>query len=101
MTSLSPAPALRAWPQRLPAPTFWGFLALLAVLFAAAYCVGSAVGPVSPGLRPVNSSGSSGASGASGASGSGQGSGGSGGMPGMGGSGEMPGMGGMGGGAAR
>ncbi|UCM89828.1 hypothetical protein [Streptomyces marincola] len=30
-----------------------GFLVLLAVLFAAAYAAGSAVGPVAPGPRPA------------------------------------------------
>lgn len=35
----------------LPPPRFFGFLLLLAVVFAVAYAVGSAVGPVAPDMR--------------------------------------------------
>ncbi|GAA2106891.1 hypothetical protein [Streptomyces synnematoformans] len=35
----------------LPPPRFFGFLLVLAVVFAVAYGVGSAVGPVAPDMR--------------------------------------------------
>ncbi|MFJ5678943.1 hypothetical protein [Streptomyces sp. NPDC093097] len=71
------SPAARPLPFRrlLPAPSVLGFVALLALLCGLSYAVGSAVGPVAPGLHPADRSrpGSSEPSGG----------GGPGGMPGM------------------
>jgi hypothetical protein len=81
-------------PRRLlpgPASALCGFLLLLALVFGASYAVGSAVGPVWPGMHGNGSAGSGSGGGSSG------GGGGSGGgmedMPGMGASmRDMPGM---------
>lgn len=37
--------------RSLPPPAFWTFLLLLVVVFAGAYAVGRAVGPVAPGMH--------------------------------------------------
>ncbi|MGD3106051.1 hypothetical protein [Streptomyces sp. YGL11-2] len=48
-------PARPPSPARfLPARPVVGFLALLALLFALSYAVGTAVGPVAPGLHPAD-----------------------------------------------
>ncbi|QHC22527.1 hypothetical protein [Streptomyces sp. GS7] len=48
-------PARPPFPARfLPARPVVGFLALLALLFALSYAVGTAVGPVAPGLHPAD-----------------------------------------------
>ncbi|NSC25356.1 hypothetical protein FM076_31080 [Streptomyces albus subsp. chlorinus] len=50
-------------PRRLPpapAPALCGFLLLLALVFAASYTVGSAVGPVAPGMHGTGSGGGEG-----------------------------------------
>ncbi|GAA2654580.1 MULTISPECIES: hypothetical protein [Streptomyces] len=43
--------ALRRW---APPPALVGFLALLAVMFAAAYGVGASAGPVAPGMHSTD-----------------------------------------------
>ncbi|MGW7006886.1 hypothetical protein ACWGCW_29760 [Streptomyces sp. NPDC054933] len=53
-----------------PASAVWGFLVLLALLFAASYAVGMAAGPVAPGMHRMGG-------------GTGGGGAGEGGMPGM------------------
>ncbi|MCX4405405.1 hypothetical protein ACFV8Z_41075 [Streptomyces sp. NPDC059837] len=69
-------------PRRLlPPPALCGFLLLLALAFSVSYAVGSAAGPVAPGMHGTGSAGT----GSGGDSGSG---GGVGDMPGMHGSGE-------------
>ncbi|WP_274919412.1 hypothetical protein [Streptomyces sp. WZ-12] len=51
-----PRPSPRPLPFRLllPAPAVLGFVALLALLGALSYAVGSAAGPVAPGLHPAD-----------------------------------------------
>ncbi|MFE7430484.1 MULTISPECIES: hypothetical protein [unclassified Streptomyces] len=44
-------PVPEAKTVRFPPPALWGFLFLLGVLFAGAYAVGAAVGPVAPGMH--------------------------------------------------
>ncbi|MGW7244436.1 hypothetical protein [Streptomyces sp. NPDC054804] len=58
--------------RRLPPPALCGFLLLLALVFSASYAVGTAVGPVAPGMRGTGSAGS-GSGGDGGAGGSGGG----------------------------
>ncbi|MEV7503176.1 hypothetical protein [Streptomyces sp. NPDC093018] len=41
----------------LPSPALWGFLLLLTLLFAVSYAVGSAAGPVAPGIHGTGSGG--------------------------------------------
>ncbi|MCX5419281.1 hypothetical protein [Streptomyces sp. NBC_00078] len=79
---LSPPSAGGAARRLLPAPALCGFLLLLALVFSVSYAVGSAAGPVAPGMHGTGRTGSSG--------GSGGGGGGGGGMD------DMPGMGGHG-----
>ncbi|MFJ4466352.1 hypothetical protein ACIP2X_02405 [Streptomyces sp. NPDC089424] len=43
--------APRALKDLLPPPALGGFLLLLALVFVVAYAVGSAVGPVAPGMH--------------------------------------------------
>lgn len=69
-------PLRQALTRFLPARPVLGFLALLVVLGTLSYAVGTAVGPVAPGLRPAGGSGSGG--------GAPDGGGGMGGMHGMG-----------------
>lgn len=40
-----------------PSPVLYGFLLLLAVMFTVSYAVGSAVGPVSPGMSGSSDTG--------------------------------------------
>ncbi|MFD6185234.1 hypothetical protein [Streptomyces goshikiensis] len=48
----SPAPAAASGVGRwAPPPALVGFLVLLGLMFAGAYAVGSAAGPVAPGMR--------------------------------------------------
>ncbi|WP_340380246.1 hypothetical protein U5640_31975 [Streptomyces sp. SS7] len=84
---LSPPSVGGAARRLLPAPALCGFLLLLALVFSVSYAVGSAAGPVAPGMHGTGRTGSSDGNGGS------DGGGGSGGgmddMPGMGhGSGE-------------
>ncbi|WP_335939341.1 hypothetical protein [Streptomyces sp. PTD5-9] len=44
-------PVPEAKNARFPPSALWGFLFLLGVLFAGAYAVGAAVGPVAPGIH--------------------------------------------------
>ncbi|MEU0405107.1 hypothetical protein ABZ318_33830 [Streptomyces sp. NPDC006197] len=37
-----------------PAPAVWGFLLLLALVFAGSYALGSAVGPIGPGTQSTS-----------------------------------------------
>ncbi|MEV8598303.1 hypothetical protein AB0465_00105 [Streptomyces griseoviridis] len=76
---LSPPSAGGAGRRLLPAPALCGFLLLLALVFSVSYAVGSAAGPVAPGMHGTGRTGSSGGSGGS--------DGGGGGMD------DMPGMG--------
>jgi hypothetical protein len=73
----SPAGAIAR--RLLPPPALCGFLLLLALAFSVSYAVGSAAGPVAPGIHGTGSAGSG--------NGGGGGDGGSGGgmedMPGM------------------
>ncbi|MFI1648374.1 hypothetical protein ACH4XT_15740 [Streptomyces avidinii] len=46
-----PTPAITTLKQWAPPPALVGFLALLICMFAAAYGVGAAAGPVAPGMR--------------------------------------------------
>ncbi|MFJ9351070.1 hypothetical protein [Streptomyces sp. NPDC101237] len=60
----------------LPSPALWGFLLLLALVFSVSYAVGSAAGPVAPGMHGTGmhgtgSGGSGGGDGGSGGSGGG------------------------------
>ncbi|UXX91371.1 hypothetical protein N7U49_01560 [Streptomyces sp. AD2-2] len=73
-------------PRRLlPPPALCGFLVLLALVFSVSYAIGSAAGPVAPGMRGTGSAGT----GTGGDAGTGDGSsGGTQNMPGMHGSGE-------------
>ncbi|WDO10577.1 hypothetical protein ME763_35785 [Streptomyces murinus] len=47
----------------LPPPALGGFLLLLMLLFAVSYAVGSAAGPVAPGLHGTGSGGNGGSGG--------------------------------------
>ncbi|WKX73516.1 hypothetical protein [Streptomyces sp. XD-27] len=49
--------------QHSPTVVLTGFLLLLAAMFGVAYAVGSAVGPVAPGMHEKGGSGGSGGSG--------------------------------------
>lgn len=40
-----------------PAPALWGFLLLLALVFAGAYALGVAVGPIGTGPQPPSTTG--------------------------------------------
>jgi hypothetical protein len=40
-----------------PAPALWGFLLLLALVFAGSYALGSAVGPIRPGTESSSTDG--------------------------------------------
>lgn len=53
-------PLRQAVTRLLPARPVLGFLALLVVLGTLSYAVGTAVGPVAPGLRPAGGSGTGG-----------------------------------------
>lgn len=46
----APRPAAKI-ARALPPPAFWAFLCLLGAVFAGAYAVGQAVGPVAPGMH--------------------------------------------------
>ncbi|MCX5292421.1 MULTISPECIES: hypothetical protein [unclassified Streptomyces] len=71
-------------PRRLlPPPALCGFLLLLVLIFSVAYAVGSAAGPVAPGIHGTGNSGSGSGSGGGGGSGGGVED-----MPGMHGSGQ-------------
>ncbi|WP_055550772.1 hypothetical protein [Streptomyces sp. NBRC 110028] len=76
-------PAGAAVRRLLPPPALCGFLLLLVLVFSVSYAVGSAAGPVAPGLHRTGSAGSGGTGGGDGGGGSG------GGMD------DMPGMSGM------
>lgn len=52
-----PAPARPAPGRWAPPPALTGFLALLVVMFAVSYGVGSAAGPVAPGMRSTGDGG--------------------------------------------
>ena len=52
--------ALRKW---TPPPALCGFLLLLALMFAVSYTVGSAAGPVAPGMHGTGTTGPDGPSG--------------------------------------
>ncbi|MFI1279819.1 hypothetical protein ACH4U5_03510 [Streptomyces sp. NPDC020858] len=41
-----------AWPRWAPPPALAGFVVLLVTMFALSYGVGSAAGPVAPGMHP-------------------------------------------------
>ena len=56
----------RRW---MPPPALCGFLLLLAMVFSVAYTVGSAAGPVAPGIHGTGGSGGSGGSGGAGSGG--------------------------------
>ncbi|MEV6759278.1 hypothetical protein AB0N16_01250 [Streptomyces sp. NPDC051105] len=58
----------------LPPPALCGFLLLLALVFSASYAVGSAAGPVAPGMHGTGSAGSGGEGGGDGGSGGSDGS---------------------------
>ncbi|MFJ6127951.1 hypothetical protein ACIQKE_23035 [Streptomyces griseoviridis] len=60
---LSPRPAGVTIRSLLPAPALCGFLLLLVLVFAVSYAVGSAAGPVAPGMHGTGGSGGSGGSG--------------------------------------
>jgi hypothetical protein len=77
----SPRPAGVTARRLLPPPALCGFLLLLVLVFAVSYAVGTAAGPVAPG---IHGTGSSGGGGGGGSGGSGDGTGG--GME------DMPGM---------
>ncbi|MFJ3759262.1 hypothetical protein [Streptomyces sp. NPDC090080] len=81
---LSPRP-VGVTPRRLlPPPALCGFLLLLVLVFWVSYAVGSAAGPVAPGMHGTSRTGGDGGSGVSDGGGGGMGD-----MPGMGhGSGE-------------
>ena len=64
----------------LPPPALCGFLLLLVLMFSVSYAVGSAAGPVAPGMHGTGSTGTG--------SGTGESGGGTQDMPGMHGSGE-------------
>ncbi|WP_404961403.1 hypothetical protein [Streptomyces sp. 147326] len=49
-----------AWPRWAPPPALAGFVVLLAAVFALSYGVGSAAGPVAPGLHRTGSDAGSG-----------------------------------------
>ncbi|MFI6549422.1 hypothetical protein ACIBO9_39885 [Streptomyces prunicolor] len=72
-------------PLRLLPPALCGFLLLLVLVFSVSYAVGSAAGPVAPGMRGTGSAGTG--TGGDGGTGGG-GNGGMEDMPGMHGSGE-------------
>ncbi|MER8056595.1 MULTISPECIES: hypothetical protein [unclassified Streptomyces] len=60
---LSPG-STRTTPGRLPLPpALCGFLLLLVLLFSVSYAVGSAAGPVAPGMHGAGSGGSGGGTG--------------------------------------
>ncbi|MFJ6483614.1 MULTISPECIES: hypothetical protein [unclassified Streptomyces] len=46
-----PTPAITALKRWAPPPALAGFVALLIVMFGAAYAVGAGAGPVAPGMR--------------------------------------------------
>ncbi|MFF1721514.1 hypothetical protein [Streptomyces sviceus] len=54
----SPAGAIAR--RLLPPPALCGFLLLLALVFSVSYAVGSAAGPVAPGIHGTGSAGSAG-----------------------------------------
>ncbi|WP_327417774.1 hypothetical protein [Streptomyces sp. NBC_01233] len=49
-----------AWPRWAPPPALAGFVVLLAAVFALSYGVGSAAGPVAPGLHRTGTDAGSG-----------------------------------------
>ncbi|WP_406464356.1 hypothetical protein OH768_51320 [Streptomyces sp. NBC_01622] len=56
-----PFPLVGVTPRRLlPPPARCGFLLLLALVFSVSYAVGSAAGPVAPGMRGTGSTGTGG-----------------------------------------
>ncbi|MEU9380099.1 hypothetical protein AB0D38_03410 [Streptomyces sp. NPDC048279] len=80
---LSPRSVGGAARRLLPPPALCGFLLLLALVFSVSYAVGSAAGPVAPGMHGSGRTGSGGGGGGSDSDGTGD-------MPGMD---DMPGMG--------
>ncbi|MFI6408182.1 hypothetical protein [Streptomyces sp. NPDC050548] len=58
-------PLVGVTPRRLPLPppALCGFLLLLALVFSVSYAVGSATGPVAPGMHGAGSAGSTGSTG--------------------------------------
>ncbi|MEU6732688.1 hypothetical protein ABZ929_05710 [Streptomyces physcomitrii] len=44
----------RSLSQSLPTPALYGFVLLLALMFAASYAVGRAAGPVAPGMHDTS-----------------------------------------------
>ncbi|MFD7711990.1 hypothetical protein [Streptomyces sp. NPDC059786] len=59
----SPRPAGVTARRYLPPLALCGFLLLLALVFSVSYAVGSAAGPVAPGMHGTGGSGGSGGSG--------------------------------------
>ncbi|MEU3278892.1 hypothetical protein [Streptomyces antibioticus] len=57
---LSPRPVGGTFRSLLPPPALCGFLLLLALVFAVSYAVGSAAGPVAPGIHGTGGTGGSG-----------------------------------------
>ncbi|MFE1885153.1 MULTISPECIES: hypothetical protein [Streptomyces] len=58
-----PAGASAALRKMTPPPALCGFLLLLALMFAVSYTVGSAAGPVAPGMHGTGTPGQGGGSG--------------------------------------
>ncbi|XUL85688.1 hypothetical protein ACQ86D_02455 [Streptomyces galilaeus] len=77
-------PLVGVTPRRLPPPALCGFVLLLALVFSVSYAVGSAAGPVAPGMHGTGNTGTGGG----GDGGTGESGGGMQDMPGMHGSGE-------------
>ncbi|MEU2990440.1 hypothetical protein ACPCAJ_32260 [Streptomyces griseoincarnatus] len=60
---LSPRPAGGILRRLLPPPALCGFLLLLVLVFSVSYAVGSAAGPVAPGIHGTGGTGGSGGGG--------------------------------------
>ncbi|MFK0121096.1 hypothetical protein [Streptomyces sp. NPDC090994] len=70
---LSPRPAGVTARRFLPPPALCGFLLLLALVFSVSYAIGSAAGPVAPGMHGTGGSGGGGDGGGDGTSSTGGG----------------------------
>ncbi|MDT6983485.1 hypothetical protein ACFSUJ_30900 [Streptomyces lusitanus] len=66
---LSPRPVGVTARRFLPPPALCGFLLLLVLLFGASYAVGTASGPVAPGMHGTGGTGGGGGDGTSGTGG--------------------------------